>query len=71
MQERGAAEEEVEATLRDGEQFPAKFDRRGFRRSFKFDGIWRKRRYTMKQLEVIAIYEDGDWLVISVIVKYF
>jgi len=25
----------------------------------------------MKQIEVFAIYEDGDWLVISVIVKYF
>jgi len=25
----------------------------------------------MKQIEVFAIYETGDWLVISVIVKYF
>jgi len=25
----------------------------------------------MKQVEVIAIREDDDWLVISVIVKYF
>ena len=71
MQERGASEVEVEATLRDGERFPAKFDRQGFRRNFSFGGIWREQRYAMKQLEVIAIYEDGDWLVISVIVKYF
>jgi hypothetical protein len=71
MQERGASEVEVEATLRDGERFPAKFDRQGFRRNFSFGEIWREQRYAMKQLEVIAIYEDGDWLVISVIVKYF
>jgi len=25
----------------------------------------------MKQVEVLAIREEGDWLVISVIVKYF
>ena len=25
----------------------------------------------MKHVEVIAIWEDDDWLVISVIVKYF
>jgi hypothetical protein len=71
MQERGATEEEVWATLRDGERFPAKFGREGFRRNFRFESIWRKERYAMKQLEVIAIYENGDWLVISVIVKYF
>jgi len=25
----------------------------------------------MKQVEVLATWEDGDWLVISAIVKYF
>ena len=63
MHERGAAEEEIEATIREGERFPAKFGREGFRRNFRFDGIWRGRHYGMKQ--------NGDWLVISVIVKYF
>jgi hypothetical protein len=24
-----------------------------------------------KKIEVVAIYEDGDWLVITVVVKYF
>jgi len=71
MLERGATEAEVEATIRDGERFPAKFGRQGFRRNFQFDWIWRGRRYAMKQIEAFAIYEDGDWLVISVIVKYF
>jgi hypothetical protein len=71
MRERGATEEEVEATLRDGERFPAKFGRQGFRRNLNFDGNWRGHHYRTKQIEAIAIYEDGDWLVISVIVKYF
>jgi Domain of unknown function (DUF4258) len=71
MQERGATEEEVESTLRAGERFPAKFGRQGFRRNFPFDAEWQGRRYATKQVEVMAVYEDGDWLAISVIVKYF
>ena len=71
MLERGANEDEVAATIGEGERFPAKFGREGFRRNFQFDGLWRGRRYAMKQVEAFAIFEDGDWLVISVIVKYF
>jgi hypothetical protein len=71
MRERGATEEEVEATIREGERFPAKFGREGFRRNFRFDGTWRGRRYGMKQIEAFAKYENGDWLVISIVVKYF
>jgi hypothetical protein len=71
MLERGASEEEVAATIREGERFAVKFGREGFRRNFVFEAPWRGRRYHMKQVEVFAIWEDGDWLVISVIVKYF
>ena len=71
MIERGATEAQIEATIREGERFPAKFGRQGFRRNFPFDGIWRGRRYAMKQIEAFAIFEGGDWLVISVLVKYF
>jgi hypothetical protein len=71
MPERGASEEEVAATVDEGERFAAKFGRQGFRRNFASDGLWRGRRYHMKQIEVYATWEDGDWLVISVIVKYF
>ncbi len=71
MVERGANEEEVAATVGEGERFAAKFGRHGFRRNFRFDGIWRGRHYAMKQVEAFAIFEDGEWLVISVIVKYF
>ena len=71
MLERGASEDEVAATIDEGERFAAKFGREGFRRNFRFDGIWRGRRYAMKQVEAFAIFEDGDWLAISVIAKYF
>jgi hypothetical protein len=69
--ERGATPGEVEATVRGGERFPARFGRMGFRRNFAFGGIWRGQRYRTKQLEAFAVEEDGDWLVITVLVKYF
>jgi hypothetical protein len=71
MLERGATEEEIDLTIRDGERFPAKFGREGFRRNFRFASLWRGRHYVVKQVEAFAIFEDDDWLVISVIVKYF
>jgi hypothetical protein len=71
MRERGASEDEVAATIRDGERFPAKFGRQGFRHYVPFDDVWRGRRYAVKLIEAFAVEEDGDWLVISVIVKYF
>jgi len=71
MLERGATEEEIAATIREKEQFPAKFARQGFRRNFPFKAQWRGRRYHMKQVEAFATWEDDDWMVISVIVKYF
>jgi hypothetical protein len=71
MIERGATEEQIEATIREGERFSAKFGRQGFRRNFQFDSTWRGRRYAMKQIEVLGVWERDDWLVITVIVKYF
>jgi len=68
--ERGATEAEVIATVSDGERFPAKFGRIGFRRNFPFDGERQGRPYKTKQVEAYAVEEDG-WLVITVMVKYF
>jgi hypothetical protein len=69
--ERGATQAEVEATVHEGARFPARFGRTGFRRNFPFGGVWRGRTYATKQVEAFAAFEDGDWLVISVLVKYF
>ena len=71
MAERGATEEEVIATVRDGERFPAKFGRTGFRRNFAFDGEWHGRRYATKQVEAFAVKEGVNWLVITVVARYF
>jgi hypothetical protein len=70
MEERGATEE-VRATIEQGERFPAKFGRTGFRRNFSFDAEWRGRYYRTKQVEVYAVQEGSDWLVITVITRYF
>lgn len=71
MVERGAGEADVRATVEHGEEIPAKFGRIGFRRNFPFEGTWRGRSYRTKQVEVYAVREAGDWLVITVLVKYF
>ncbi|MFZ3234047.1 MAG: hypothetical protein WA417_05035 [Stellaceae bacterium] len=65
------SEDEILAAIDEGERFPAKFGRQGFRRNFQFESTWRGRSYAMKQIEVLAVWQNDDWLVITVIVKYF
>jgi len=50
---------------------PVKFGRTGFRRNFSFNGTWRGRHYSTKQVEAYAVKEDDDWIVITVITRYF
>ncbi len=71
MDERGATEAEVRATVEQGEPFPAKFGRTGFRRNFRFDQYRHGRQYQTKQIEVYAVPEGPDWLVITVLTRYF
>ena len=71
MLERGATEEEIRATISQGERVPAKFGRVGFRRNFPFNGIWQERPCNTKQVEAYAVQEGGDWLIITVITRYF
>jgi len=70
LEERGVNEEEVFNTVREGEKFPAKFGRTGFRRNFVFNQEWRGRRYVHKQVEAYAVEENG-WLIITVIARFF
>ena len=69
--ERGATEEEIIATVLNGESFPVKFGRAGFRRTFPYGGIWRGRRYDNKEVEAIAVKKPDGWLVLTVITRYF
>ena len=54
-----------------GETYPAKHGRTAFRRNFRGPWVWRDRTFDTKQLEVYAVEEDGDWLVITALVKFF
>ena len=71
ISERGATEEEVIATVKCGERFAVKFGRSGFRRNFPYNDLWRGKHYANKQIEAIAVQESEDWLVITVIVKFY
>ena len=71
MEERGATEHEVIQTVEDGERFEAKFGRAGFRRNFDFGKKWRSEEYKTKQVEAYCSNEKNEWLVITVITKYF
>lgn len=69
--ERGATESEITATVEQGEIFPAKYERTGFRRNFRFNDLWRDKHYATKQIEAYAVKEGEDWLVITFVVRYF
>jgi hypothetical protein len=69
--ERGATEAEVVVTVQTGETFAAKHGRTGFRRNFPFGGWWRGRHYLTKQIEAYAVEEEGRWLVITILVRFF
>ena len=71
LAERGATEGEVIETVHNGEQFQAKFGRTGFRRSFEFGSTWRGRRYNTKKVEVFAVREGEEWLVITAVTRYY
>lgn len=71
LAERGTTEAEVIATVTGGEQFPAKFERVGFRRNFSYQKKWRDQFYATRQVTVFAVREADGWLVITVIVRYF
>ena len=69
--ERGATEAEVIATVESGTTFPAQLGRMGFRRNFPFNAEWQGKIYSTKKVEAIATKVAEDWLVITIIVKYF
>lgn len=71
MQERGASRKEVKATIEEGVQYAANFNRVGFQRNFTFEGNWQNKFYRFKQVDVIAVNETTQWMVITVIVKYY
>ena len=71
MLDRGATETMIIPAVQGGSSFPAKYGRTGFRRVFAYDTAWRGRQYANVKLEAIAVQDAGDWLVLTVIVKFF
>ena len=71
MAERGAAKEEVAKAVKEGETFPAKLGRIGFRCNFPFQREWRGKFYNIKQIEAYGVKEDDGFLILTVITKYF
>jgi hypothetical protein len=71
MLERWVTRDEVRATVEHGERFPGRRGRTGFRSRFAFEQAVRGRRYSEKEVEVYAVDEFGDWIVITVISKLF
>ncbi len=71
MQERGATEKEIKETIKDGEMFPSKFNRIGYRRNFVYNNFWEKKKYSTKQIEAYTVKEENTFIVITVLVKYF
>ena len=58
-------------TVEEGESFPAKYGRIGFRRNFSFEGVWRGKYYAIKQIEAFAVKDDKDFIVITILTRYF
>jgi hypothetical protein len=71
MKERGATEAEVIFAIEKGEQFPAKFERIGFRSNFTFNETWNGKLYKTKQVEALVVKEDKIITVLTVITRYF
>ena len=69
--DRGCTVEEIEATVREGERFPARFGRTGFRRAFSGLWRWRGREFDTKEIEAYAVEQPDGWLVITVISRFY
>jgi hypothetical protein len=72
LRERGATAYEATRAVRTGTRSPAKFGRVEFVARFPFGKMWLGRKYATKQVHAIAARQGPDeWLVVTVIVKYF
>jgi hypothetical protein len=72
LKERGATAAEAKATVRTGARVPAKFGRFEFIAGFPFGKMWLGKTYRTKQIHAIAARQGPDeWLIVTVIVKFF
>ena len=71
MTERGASEDQVVETIRDGENVPAKKGRRGYRKNFEYNREWGGRRFASQQVLAIVAEENDALIVVTVYTFYF
>jgi hypothetical protein len=71
MEERGTIEAEVRTAIGKGEKFSAKFGRTGFRHDFAFESDRDGKFFRIKQVIVYGVDEESDFIVITVVVRYF
>jgi len=71
MADRGTNEAEVETTVHEGEEIPAKQGRRAFRKNFPFGSQWKGKYYEFKQVMPVVADEPQCYVVITVYVFYF
>jgi hypothetical protein len=69
--ERGTTLAEITQTSMNGRRKPAKFGSFQFIKTFGFNTDWKGKYYNTKQVEVIAKRIKANWLVITVITKYY
>jgi len=71
MAERGASREEVIASIRTGEQVPAKRGRLGYRKNFQYERLWGGRWYAVKQVLSVVAEEIDRFVVVTVYTFFF
>ena len=62
LKERGVTMPEAKQTVLEGEKFPAKYGRVGFRHNFSFNEKWAGKFYRNKQVEAFVVLESDCWL---------
>ena len=70
MVSRGATEEEVRATVRDGRSVSAKAGRQARESVFPYNGTWQGQRYPQKKVRAVCVAEEDRLVVITVYVYY-
>lgn len=71
LADRGTTQEEVELTIREGGQQPAKGGRWAFRKNFSFESEWKGQYYRIKQVMPIVALEHARLVVVTVYVFFF
>jgi hypothetical protein len=71
LPERNATEAEVKDAVRTGKRSRAKGNRWEFSQEFVYNATWNGKFYKTKKVEAIAVRLRGEWLVVTVITKFY